>query len=132
MPRLSVWTIRASLIYLLLGFTLGGLLLFNKGFPTHPWIWGLLPAHIESVLMGWIVQFVMGVGFWILPRFAKPPLRGNEKLAWGAFILVNIGIWFLAAASLEAGSAWLVLLGRAAEAAGLLAFIAHAWPRLKR
>ena len=33
MPRLSVWFIRLSLIYLALGFTFGGLLLLNKGLP---------------------------------------------------------------------------------------------------
>ena len=71
MPRLSIWYIRASLLYLVLGFTLGGLLLFNKGIPLDPRIWILLPAHIESVLFGWTVQLVMGMAFWILPDFLR-------------------------------------------------------------
>lgn len=131
MPRLSVWYIRASLLYLLIGFTFGSLLLFNKGLPLHPLIWGLLAAHIETLLFGWTVLLVMGMAFWILPRFPKPPVRGNENLAWGAFILVNLGIGCLAAGSFLQGGAWLTLAGRAAEGVGVLAFAAHAWPRVK-
>jgi hypothetical protein len=91
----------------------------------------LLPSHIEFVLFGWVVQLVMGMAFWILPRFSKLPIRGNEKLAWGAFILVNSGIWLIVLASFGLGSHWLTLTGRAAESAGVLAFAMHAWPRVK-
>jgi hypothetical protein len=108
------------------------LLLLNKGIPLRPTLWNLLPAHIEFVLFGWTVQLVMGMAFWILPRFPKPPVRGNEKLAWGAFLLVNFGIWSLVLASFGPADPWLILTGRAAEAAGVLAFVAHAWPRVKK
>jgi hypothetical protein len=131
MPRLSIWFIRSSLAYLTLGFTFGGLLLVNKAFPYFPYFWILLPSHIEFVLFGWMVQLVMGMAFWILPRFPKPPIRGNEKLAWGAFALVNAGIWFIALASFWPGSQWLFFTGRVVETAGVLAFVAHAWPRVK-
>jgi hypothetical protein len=132
MPRLSTWFIRSSLLYLALGFTFGSLLLLNKGIPLQPALWTLLPAHIEFVLFGWTVQLVMGMAFWILPRFPKPPVRGNEKLAWGAFILVNFGIWSLVLASFGLADSWLILAGRTAEAAGVVAFVAHAWPRVKK
>jgi hypothetical protein len=119
------------LIYLCLGFTFGGLILFNKGMPLYPLAWLLLSAHIESVLFGWTVQLVMGVGFWILPRFPKPHVRGNEKLAWAAFILVNVGIGLVVLASFLSNGAWFGFLGRVTEAAGILAFAVHAWPRIK-
>ena len=131
MPRLSVWFIRLSLAYLALGFTLGSLLLLNKGLPVNPLTWRLLPAHIEFVLFGWTVQLVMGMAFWILPRFAAPPLRGDERGAWAALILLNMGIWLLALAALVPAGAWLTLIGRLAEALGVLAFAIHAWPRIK-
>lgn len=131
MPRLSIWFIRSSLLYLSLGFTFGGLLLFNKGFPLSPLLWSLLPSHIEFVLYGWMVQLVMGMAFWILPRFPNTPIRGNEKMAQVAFILINAGIWSLVLASLGSSGMWLTLAGRAAEAIGILAFAMHAWPRIK-
>jgi len=130
-PRLSVWLIRFSLAYLALGFTFGSLLLFHKGIPLHPLLWRLLPAHIEFVLFGWTAQLAMGMAFWILPRFPSPPVRGDENLAWAAFVLVNVGVWLLALAPFSSASAWLAFSGRLAEAGGVLAFALHAWPRVK-
>lgn len=93
MPRLSVIFVRASLIYLLLGFSIGGLMLANKGILISPAIWALLPLHIEFALMGWMIQLAMGVMFWILPQFQKGPPRGDERLVGLALILVNVGIF---------------------------------------
>ena len=92
MPRLSLHFIRTSLIYLLYGFTFGGLLFANKGPMISRAIWMLLPIHIEFELIGWLVQLAMGVAFWILLRLSKGPIRGNEPLSWFAFILINTGI----------------------------------------
>ncbi len=92
MPRLSAIFIRTALGYLAAGFTFGALMLFNKGVLLGPWVWRLLPLHIECVLVGWTVQLAMGVAFWILPRFGLGPRRGNESLAWVAYGLINAGV----------------------------------------
>jgi hypothetical protein len=131
MPKLSTWMIRAALAYLALGFTFGGLMLFQKGVPVDTVLWSLLPAHIEFLLLGWTVQLVMGMGFWILPRFSRPPRRGNEPLAWAAFGLLNLGVWLAGLGPVLFASAVLVAAGRAAELLSALAFVAHAWPRIK-
>jgi hypothetical protein len=130
MPRLSVYYIRASLIYLLLGFTFGGLLLLNKGLMLSPAIWRLLPVHIEFDLMGWLVQLAMGVAFWILPRFSKGPLRGNERLSWVAFFLINSGILLVALDGLTEIQ-WLAVIGRAMELLALALFALGNWRRIK-
>ena len=129
MPRLSCWFIRSALLHLAVGVTLGGLLLFHKGIPIYPLAWRLLPVHIEFLLFGWIVQLVMGVGFWIFPRFWRS--RGNEKPAWLAFGLINIGVWLAGAGLILGASPWVVALGRLAEAGSAVAFAVHAWPRIK-
>lgn len=129
MPRLSCWFIRAALLYLAVGITFGALLLFHKGIPFQPFVWRLLPVHVEFLLFGWTVQLVMGVGFWIFPRFWRS--RGNEKPVWLAFGLLNLGVW-LAGLGLFLGAPPLVtLLGRLAEAGAAAAFTVHIWPRLK-
>lgn len=131
MPRLSVWMARAALLYLAAGFTLGGLLMFHKGLPLTPWLWALLPAHIEFLLFGWTVQLVMGVAFWILPRFGRAPRRGNVGLAWLACGLLNLGVWLVGFSPLLGSTGWLYFWGRAAEFGAALAFAAHAWPRVR-
>ncbi len=130
MPRLSVYFIRASLIYLLIGFTFGGLLLANKGVMISSAIWMLLPIHMEFDLMGWLIQLAMGVAFWILPRFSRGPLRGDERLSWFAFLLINSGILFVASQVIF-GSKWLMFTGRAIETLALILFAVGNWRRIK-
>ncbi len=130
MPRLSVYFIRASLIYLLIGFTFGGLLLANKGVMISPAIWMLLPIHMEFDLMGWLVQLAMGVTFWILPRFSSGPARGDERLSWSAFLFVNVGILFVASETIFQVK-WLILTGRVMETLALILFAVGNWRRIK-
>ncbi len=131
MPPLSRWSIRAALGYLALGFTLGALILAAKGVALPAWLWRWLPAHIEFLMIGWTAQLVMGVGFWILPRFSHGPARGNEPAAWLAIVLLNAGIWLVALGSLLGAPPAAVPAGRAAEAGAALAFAVHVWPRVK-
>ena len=130
MPRLSVYFVRASLIYLLLGFTIGGLMLANKGIMISPAIMALLPLHIEFAFIGWMIQLAMGVAFWILPRFRKEPIRGNEHLSWLAFFLVNAGIIFVAV-NIIFNSQIFILVGRGMELLGLITFAFGNWKRIK-
>lgn len=131
MPRLSVWMIRFSIFYLVQGFTLGGLMLINKGLQIMPWAWGLLPLHIESVLFGWTLQFAMGMAFWILPRFARGQPRGNEAWFIWSFVFLNVGIWILGLADLITFAAWLRISGRLLELIAVTAFALQAWQRVK-
>lgn len=129
MPRLSVYFVRASLIYLLIGFTFGGLLLANKGIMISPVIWALLPIHIELAFVGWMIQLAMGIAFWILPRFSRGSPRGDERLSWLAFVFVNTGILFVALQISE--TPWLAFAGRILETMGLIAFAMGNWKRIK-
>lgn len=135
MPRLSVWMIRAALLYLGAGFTVGALMLSNKGVSYAPSVWLFLNAHIEFLLLGWMAQLAMGVAFWILPRFSQPPKYGNARLAWFAFALWNAGIVAVTVGSwpgsLASLGALLGALGRALEIAGAILFVIGLWPRVK-
>lgn len=130
MPRLSQLMIRAAFLYLLLGFTVGALLLTHKGMPLHPALWGWLPAHIEFLLFGWVVQLTMGVAFWILPRYWKKPRRPNESYARIAFVLLNLGIWLVVAGTAFRAGPMILFAGRVVEICAVLFFGAHAWKRI--
>jgi len=129
MPRLAVWTVRAALLHLGVGFTLSALILFHKGAPLHPAVWRLLPLHVEMLLAGWMAQLAIGVAFWILPRF-RGTERGNVRLAALAVATLNLGVL---AAGVGGVAGWhaAILLGRAAELLAAGMFAAHVWPRVK-
>src|SRR5574341_2114146 len=128
MPRLSVWFVRASLLYLLLGFAFGALILAEKGVSYYPPVWNLFPVHIEFLLIGWLAQLAMGVAFWILPRFGLGAPRGNVRLIWISFVLVNAGVLISA---LQLWSPVVILIGRVSEVAAGIIFAVGSWRRVK-
>lgn len=129
MPRLSTIAVRASLIYLGLGFTMGALLLINKAIGLDSALWGLLPIHIEFLLLGWMAQLAIGVGFWILPRFGGE--RGHVTLAWLSVVLLNGGMILLFGSALLKVPRSGLLISRVMVTLAVIAFAAHAWPRVK-
>jgi len=130
MPRLSAWFVRTSLAYLAIGFTLGSLMLINEGLPFAPQLSNVLPAHIEILTMGWVMQLALGVAYWILPRFSRGLPRGNVVVAWASLVLINIGILFVAC-SVFIQAAGLTLLGRFLEVVSILLFISVTWRRVR-
>jgi hypothetical protein len=128
MPRLSVWFVRASLLYLLLGFGFGALMLAQKGISYYPPLWNLMPVHMEFLLIGWFAQLAMGVAFWILPRFGIGSPRGNVSLVWLSFMLVNVGL-IIGILRLWLPSA--ILVGRIFEISAGIVFVVGSWRRVK-
>lgn len=129
MPRLSVWFIRTSLIYLLTGFSLGAWLLADNGLNFTSSAWGLLPSHIEFLMLGWIIQLALGTAYWILPRHSKGPARGSFSLGWASFGLINLGV--LLSASTGLLTAGFQAAGRTLEVLGAVVFVVLLWPRVK-
>jgi hypothetical protein len=130
MPRLSGWFIRASLVYLAIGFTFGAIMLANEGLAFDPHLDQLLPVHMEFLLTGWMLQLALGVAYWILPRNVKGLPRGNETLAWLSMIFINAGI-LLAVMGVIFNVAWFMLPGRIFEAVSVPAFLLTVWRRVR-
>ena len=93
MPRLSVWLIRTALVYLVLGFGLGAVMLAYKVTPFTPvLIARLRPLHVELLTLGWTMNLALGVAYWILPRRASDGERGSETAIALASVLLNVGV----------------------------------------
>lgn len=130
MPKLSVWFVRSSLIHMGIGFLFGAMILHHKGIPIYGWTWKLLAPHIELMIFGWTMQFVMGIAFWILPRFTGANRYGRVTLGWWSFILLNLGIisgsvggWFRHDV--------LLLVARLLTVGAIGLFVFVIWPRVK-
>lgn len=130
MPKLSVWMVRASMLCMGIGFLFGALILFHKGIPISAWTWRLLTPHIELMIYGWTLQFVMGVAFWILPRFTAVARYGKSYLGWWSFGLLNGGLT-LSAIEGWFGAGIYSTIGRLAMLAAVVAFAVMMWPRVK-
>lgn len=130
MPKLSVWLVRASLVHMGIGFLFGSMILHHKGIPIYPWVWKLLTPHIELMIFGWTVQFAMGIGYWILPRFSGVYRYGNSALGWWSLALVNLGI-VMTSVALWFGLDLLALAGRISTLVAICFYVILMWPRIK-
>ncbi len=138
MPRLSCFFIRASLLHLGGGVVLGGLIMVAKGFPMNwSWTWLLLPAHIQLLVGGWMIQLTLGVAYWILPRLSGAGDRGSPGWAWSSFVALNAGVIGTALVlTLRAfrRMPWLdplLIVFALLQVVALLAFARHVWPRVQ-
>ena len=131
MPRLSVWMVRTALLEFGVGITLGTLMLWNKGDVIDPLIWLLLGTHQEILMVGWLIQFAMGVAFWILPRFTQEPRYGNVRRGWIGYGLLNAGILLVVISAWVTGAESLKAIGRLLEGIGVVTFVTVLWPRVK-
>jgi hypothetical protein len=137
MDPLSAFMLRASLCWLLGGAVIGGLMLTDRAVPG-PWLL-LAPSHAHMLFVGWILQFAIGVAYWLLPRKRLPTRRLGyaERPAWTAGIALNLGLLarVIAEPIERAGSgsaATLALLAASAllQVTAIAIFVSQLWPRL--
>jgi hypothetical protein len=128
--------VRAALLYLCVGFTLGGLILSAKGGVVDGRVWLWLLPHADILVVGWMIQLAIGVAFWILPRI-RVLGRGRVPLAWASFVLLNLGL--VTGAGLPLLPFWLPELawlarafpaGLLVQACALVLFVFYVWPRV--
>jgi hypothetical protein len=93
MDRASSIMIRTSLLWLLAGFVIGGAMLLDESIPGE-WRRWMQPGHVHMLVVGWFLQFALGVAIWLFPRKRSPerPLGYNEGLALAATALLNLGL----------------------------------------
>ena len=123
MPRQSVFLVRTAFLYFGFGFSVGALILANKGIPFWPPAWTLIPLHIEFLLVGWLLQFAIGIAYWIIPRFSGNQKRGIVWMAWAGYALLNAGVLLVVAGA--------VFAGRLMQMAAVGLFISQMWARVK-
>ncbi len=141
MPRLTRYFIKTALIYLVASLLIGALVLVRAAFDLPSELAAVLapltPVYFRLFMVGWVTQLIFGMLFWMLPRQSKERPRGNESLAWIAFITINVGLIArvigepLVTLQPNLGAGWLLALSALLQLIGGWAFAAQAWPRVR-
>lgn len=129
--------VRTSLLYLLAGIGLGAFLLIGEGLRRPAPLPGLGLIHAHLLFVGWLLQFGLGVAYWLLPRRRRPenPLSYSERVAFAGYGLLNAGLLLraffepFAGAEVPAIGSMLVVSGVFQAAAGLV-FVSQLWRRV--
>ena len=130
--------LRLALVWLMVGFVIGGLMLTDRKVPGDWRLW-LAPGHGHMLFVGWFLQFAIGVAYWLLPRKRTPnqPIGYAERPAYLAAAALNIGLTLRVAGeaaerSGHASDLTFVILAIAAVLQILAAaiFVTQLWPRV--
>lgn len=135
MPSLSRWFIKTGFIALALGLLLELLQLRPAAMLPELPAAALHLGAIHLLTVGWLLQLITGVAFWMFPRHPHHPPRGDERLGWGALALVNSGLALRLAGEAWRlgwqGPAWPLVLSAGLQLAGLVLVLLLIWPRIR-
>jgi hypothetical protein len=137
MPTLSRWFIKIGMLYFVAGLMIGASLLAQPVMGWSASLQLLRPVYLHFLFIGWVTQIIMGVGYWMFPKYSKEKPRGREWLGWAVLISLNAGMILRAVGepmivlAPQAGAGWTLA---AASLFLLLAgwgFIFNTWGRIK-
>lgn len=137
MPLLSRTFIKAGLIYFIVGLT-AGVLTVGQTVLNLPSAFGVLyPVYIHLLMVGWVMQLIIGVVYWMFPKYSKERPRGSDRLGWTVFGLLNAGLILRAIGeplnTLQPGwhLGWTLAISAILQLVAGWAFILNTWGRVK-
>lgn len=141
MPQITRLFIKTALAYFVAALLLG------IGLAARPWLGdsallgGLWPVYWHLFMVGWVTQLIVGIAYWMFPKFSRALPRGNDRLAWTTWALLNAGLLLRVAGEpmlsadltprLLQAARVLVAASALLQWAGGMAFVANTWPRVK-
>jgi heme/copper-type cytochrome/quinol oxidase subunit 1 len=137
MPPLVRRYLKTAIGFLIFGVGLGLYMLARRelaGIWSTPW-W--ISAHTHAILVGFVMMMILGVALWMFPRPARDDSHFDPRFAELAYWCLTLGTAARVLAELlrpESVAPWLrwtVVLGGAAQAAGLMLFFWTMWTRIR-
>ncbi|MDP2603530.1 MAG: hypothetical protein Q8S00_13200 [Deltaproteobacteria bacterium] len=89
--RYQRWMIKTSLVYLFLGISIGFLTFLAQRIPELAWILTWRTVHVHLILVGSVIQIIMGVALWMFPRRKEPPGWTTEREGMTLYVGFNAG-----------------------------------------
>lgn len=137
MPALTRWFIKSALVYLAAALLLALVLALPSSVSLPDFVRFMNPAYFHLFLVGWVTQMIFGVIYWMFPIITRARPRGNARLGWACYVLLNVGLLLRVAAepltSLrpETGIGWLLAVSALSQWLAAVLFVVLAWPRVK-
>ena len=137
MPVVTRWFLKTALVYLVAALVLALLLALPQSVGLPAFIHFMNPAYFHLFLVGWVTQMIFGVIYWLFPIISRAQPRGNEKIAWACYTLLNVGLLLrvvgepLTSSLPVANLGWLLVVSALLQWLAALLFVSLAWPRVK-
>ena len=135
MPTLSRWFVKAGFVALAAALVLELLL------ARAPGLWPAVPnaalhlGAIHLLTVGWLLQVITGVAFWMFPRHPTRPPRGDARPGWAALLLLNVGLVFRLGGETWrlgfGGPRWPLVIAAVLQLAAVCLALWILWPRIR-
>ncbi len=137
MPVITRIFLKSALVFLVAAFLAGLLVMARPLLPLPRFVSGLTPVYFHLFMVGWVTQLIIGIAYWMFPKYTKDKPRGHDWLAWVTFVLLNSGLLLRVIAepaqTVSPADVWrwgLVISAVLQWLAGM-AFVINTWPRIK-
>lgn len=135
MPSLSRWFIKAGFISLILALLCELLLLRPGGIAPSLPASAIQLAAIHLLTVGWLLQIIVGVGFWMFPRHPTMPPRGSPAPGWVGLVTLNLGLLFrIIGESWRlgfSGPRWPLVVAATLQGVAIVLTVYLLWPRIR-
>ena len=137
MPAITRYFIKAAILYFGAGLLTSFLVSAQKMLNLPSFFQSMTPTYLHMLVVGWITQLIIGVAYWMFPKYSKEQPRGNEKVGWVVLIALNAGLILrtigepLAALMPDKGYGWLLVLASLLLLIAGWGFVFNTWSRVK-
>lgn len=125
------------MLYFLIGFLVGGVLLIELGWRGRTLFSVLQPVYWHLLLVGWLMQCVFGVAYWIFPTFSKAQPQRSSGLGWVTYGTLNLGLLLRAVVepwhslAPHHGVGWLLVPAAFLQVTAGWCFVCNTWGRIR-
>jgi cbb3-type cytochrome oxidase subunit 1 len=137
MPSLTRWFIKISLVYLVTALLIGAALVGRSLWSLPPFLTAMRPIYFHLFMVGWVFQLILGVIYWMFPKYTRENPHGSEGLWQATFWLLNAGLLLRLVAepmhtlSVRPVWGWLLALSAVLQGVAGLIFVGNTWGRVK-
>ena len=129
------WMVRSAMLFIVAGALTGLLMQLAYRIPQLAWAHALRSSHIHMLLVGGVIQMIVGVALWMFPRRTEQPQWPTGAQGWTLYALLSGGTLLRALAApfqLESTAAFvLATAGATMQVAAIVMFIALAYHRAR-
>ena len=137
MPLLTRLFIKSGLVYFVVALSMATLGLAQPLFNLPSWLLSFRPVYLHLFMVGWVLQLIIGIVFWMFPKQSREKPRGSERLSWMVFWTLNLGLILraitepLVTSFPQTNVGWVLVVSALLQLVAGLGFIANTWGRVK-
>ena len=136
MPLLSRCFLKTAMLYFVASSCLGGYLLVMVGVQLPAPV-VLQPVYWHMLLVGWLMQLIFGVAYWMFPRHPSHRPQGQSVLGWLTYAALNAGLFLRVIVEPWHGMrphpvlGWLLVSSAVLQVGAGWAFVISIWSRIR-